>query len=181
MRTLLKGYESAFGQVCLLLRSNQGRISTPLLVAPRTAILAVGGIRPMQYGEDQELWLRLASNGLLKCTDFNPFIIHDRDPERLKFRTKVIRSEFEYYFGLSAAGFGMCWIPTITFPVRFLAYLFACSSRDSSNVIAKKFGRLDLRIDFLRRLDSMFHCYISPEELMNTLAQNSSESTLERR
>jgi glycosyltransferase involved in cell wall biosynthesis len=171
---LLRGYENRFNNTALLLEEKTPYVSTPLLIVPRTCFFSVGGYRPMQSGEDLDLWLRLAEKGLLLCTDVNPFVLHLRSPRARRNLKKM----FGFYYGLSLAGFGMCWRLTPTFPIRFLAHLAAYPRRDKSNLAGRRIGALDLRIDFIKRLGILFNCYVDSQQILNQLITSSAKEML---
>lgn len=166
---LLKAYQRFYGEKGLLVEAKTDRLPTPLLLVPKDVFLRAGGFRSFQYGEDQDLWIRLAADGLLRCTDVNPFIHHNRDVNRSNITLSFAKMQFDYYHALSLAGFGMSWRLTPLFPIRLLGYLTAYPGRDKTNHAAKRVGSMDIRIDLTKRLDMLYHCYLPPTDLFSKI------------
>jgi len=82
-----------------------------------------------------------------------------RNPKRL----------FDFYYGLTLAGHGICWRLTPTFPIRLLAYLAGYARRDKSNLAGRRINALDLRIDFVKRLGILFNCYVDSQRILDLL------------
>lgn len=168
---LLKAYRRFYGEKGLLLEAKKPRqqVFTPLLLIPKEAFLRVGGFRSLQYGEDQDLYVRLAADGLLLCTDVNPFIYHNREANRSRTTLSFAKVQFDYYHALSLAGFGMSWRMTPLFPIRLLGYLTAYPRRDKANHAAKRIGSMDIRIDLQKRMNALYHCYLPPTDLFSKI------------
>ena len=83
--SLIATYHSAYEGTALMTKRRESPEASNITIAPREVLDRVGGWRPLNWGEDWDLWARLAGLGLYR---FLPYPAEDPPHARIRVRSE---------------------------------------------------------------------------------------------